>query len=166
MLCLVFPTDKIKSIPNITPVLITIDPERDTAEAMAAYVKGINTKFCVLYGVKLWFINKVESGDVRAFLWGWILSKIFFLFLRNSHYCAAAVAQSGQSLSERKPKHLYKAGGSMSELFQTFIPKNQTADNRSTGGASSTEDVWMLNTLKHHNNMLELLHVMDCSCYL
>lgn len=54
----------------------------------------------------------------------------------------------------------------MSELFQTFIPKNQTADNRSTGGASSTEDVWMLNTLKHHNNMLELLHVMVCSCYL
>lgn len=53
MLCLVFSTDKIKSIPNITPVLITIDPERDTAEAMAAYVKGINTKFCVLYGVKL-----------------------------------------------------------------------------------------------------------------
>lgn len=68
MLFLVFPTDKIKSIPNITPVLITIDPERDTAEAMAAYVKGTNTKFCVLYGVKLWLINKVESGDVRAFL--------------------------------------------------------------------------------------------------
>lgn len=36
----VFPADKIKSLPNLTPILITIDPERDTAEAMAAYVKG------------------------------------------------------------------------------------------------------------------------------
>lgn len=37
-----FPTDKIKSLPNLTPILITIDPERDTAEAMASYVKGTN----------------------------------------------------------------------------------------------------------------------------
>lgn len=63
-----FFTDNIKSIPNVTPILITIDPERDTAEAMAAYVKGINTNFSVLYGVKLWFINKVESGDMRSSL--------------------------------------------------------------------------------------------------
>lgn len=34
--------DKIKSIPNLTPILITIDPDRDTPEAMAAYVKGRN----------------------------------------------------------------------------------------------------------------------------
>lgn len=39
----VFPADKIKSLPNLTPVLITIDPERDTAEAMASYVKGTKT---------------------------------------------------------------------------------------------------------------------------
>uniref|UniRef100_A0A8C2WZW6 Synthesis of cytochrome C oxidase 1 n=1 Tax=Cyclopterus lumpus TaxID=8103 RepID=A0A8C2WZW6_CYCLU len=31
--------DKIKSLPNLTPLLITIDPDRDTVEAMAAYVK-------------------------------------------------------------------------------------------------------------------------------
>lgn len=36
------PPDKIKSLPDLTPILITIDPERDTAEAMAAYVKGTN----------------------------------------------------------------------------------------------------------------------------
>ena len=35
-----FPLDKIKSIPNLTPLLVTIDPDRDTVEAMAAYVKG------------------------------------------------------------------------------------------------------------------------------
>ena len=35
-----FLPDKIKSIPNLTPLLITIDPDRDTVEAMAAYVKG------------------------------------------------------------------------------------------------------------------------------
>lgn len=33
-------SDKIKALPNLTPVLITIDPERDTPAAMAAYVKG------------------------------------------------------------------------------------------------------------------------------
>lgn len=33
-------SDKIKSLPKLTPLLITIDPDRDTPEAMAAYVKG------------------------------------------------------------------------------------------------------------------------------
>lgn len=42
-------SDKIKALPNLTPILITIDPERDTAEAMAAYVKGQNsTLFYIL----------------------------------------------------------------------------------------------------------------------
>lgn len=35
-----FSKDKIKSLPNLTPILITIDPERDTVDAMAQYVKG------------------------------------------------------------------------------------------------------------------------------
>ncbi|KAM7371454.1 hypothetical protein PAMP_008693 [Pampus punctatissimus] len=35
--------DKIKSFPNLTPVLITIDPDRDTPEALAAYVKEMQS---------------------------------------------------------------------------------------------------------------------------
>ncbi|XP_075871868.1 protein SCO1 homolog, mitochondrial [Nelusetta ayraudi] len=42
--------DKIKALPNLTPVLITIDPERDTAEAMAAYVKEFSPKLIGLTG--------------------------------------------------------------------------------------------------------------------
>lgn len=42
--------DKIKSLPNLTPILITIDPERDTAEAMAAYVKEFSPKLIGLTG--------------------------------------------------------------------------------------------------------------------
>ena len=38
--CVCVPPDKIKSIPNLTPLIISIDPDRDTVEAMAAYVKG------------------------------------------------------------------------------------------------------------------------------
>ncbi|KAM8724443.1 protein SCO1 homolog, mitochondrial [Acanthopagrus schlegelii] len=44
--------DKISSIPNITPILITIDPERDTAEAMAAYVKEFSPKLIGLTGTQ------------------------------------------------------------------------------------------------------------------
>ncbi|KAM6904779.1 protein SCO1 homolog, mitochondrial [Xenentodon cancila] len=42
--------DKIKSLPNLTPILITIDPHRDTPEAMAAYVKEFSPKLIGLTG--------------------------------------------------------------------------------------------------------------------
>ncbi|XP_029364799.1 protein SCO1 homolog, mitochondrial [Echeneis naucrates] len=42
--------DRIKSLPNLTPLLITIDPERDTPEAMAAYVKEFSPKLIGLTG--------------------------------------------------------------------------------------------------------------------
>uniref|UniRef100_A0A1A7YW39 SCO1 cytochrome c oxidase assembly protein n=1 Tax=Iconisemion striatum TaxID=60296 RepID=A0A1A7YW39_9TELE len=44
--------DKIKSLPNLTPILITIDPDRDTPEAMAAYVKEFSPKLIGLTGTK------------------------------------------------------------------------------------------------------------------
>nr|XP_043906274.1 protein SCO1 homolog, mitochondrial [Solea senegalensis] len=42
--------DEIKSLPNLTPLLITIDPDRDTPEAMAAYVKEFSPKLIGLTG--------------------------------------------------------------------------------------------------------------------
>ncbi|XP_026180958.1 protein SCO1 homolog, mitochondrial [Mastacembelus armatus] len=42
--------DKIKSLPNLTPILITIDPDRDTPEALAAYVKEFSPKLIGLTG--------------------------------------------------------------------------------------------------------------------
>ncbi|KAM9843310.1 protein SCO1 homolog, mitochondrial isoform 2-T2 [Aulostomus maculatus] len=42
--------DSIASLPNLTPVLISIDPERDTPEAMAAYVKEFSPKLIGLTG--------------------------------------------------------------------------------------------------------------------
>ncbi|XP_035510187.1 protein SCO1 homolog, mitochondrial-like [Morone saxatilis] len=44
--------DNIKPIPNLTPILITIDPERDTPEAMAAYVKEFSPKLIGLTGTR------------------------------------------------------------------------------------------------------------------
>ncbi|XP_034568024.1 protein SCO1 homolog, mitochondrial [Notolabrus celidotus] len=42
--------DKINSLPNLTPILITIDPDRDTPEAMNAYVKDFSPKLIGLTG--------------------------------------------------------------------------------------------------------------------
>ncbi|XP_023135440.2 protein SCO1 homolog, mitochondrial [Amphiprion ocellaris] len=42
--------DKIKTLPDLTPILITIDPDRDTVEAMAAYVKEFSPKLIGLTG--------------------------------------------------------------------------------------------------------------------
>ncbi|XP_054463665.1 protein SCO1 homolog, mitochondrial [Anoplopoma fimbria] len=44
--------DRIKSLPNLTPILITIDPDRDTTEAMGAYVKEFSPKLIGLTGTK------------------------------------------------------------------------------------------------------------------
>ncbi|XP_073689856.1 protein SCO1 homolog, mitochondrial-like [Garra rufa] len=42
--------DTIKTLPDITPILITIDPDRDTPEALAAYVKEFSPKLIGLTG--------------------------------------------------------------------------------------------------------------------
>ncbi|XP_077387189.1 protein SCO1 homolog, mitochondrial [Festucalex cinctus] len=44
--------DNIKPLPNLTPILITIDPDRDTTEAMRAYVKEFSPKLLGLTGTK------------------------------------------------------------------------------------------------------------------
>ncbi|XP_067089606.1 protein SCO1 homolog, mitochondrial [Osmerus mordax] len=44
--------DGIQSLPNLTPLLITIDPDRDTAEAMATYIKDFSPKLIGLTGAK------------------------------------------------------------------------------------------------------------------
>ncbi|XP_051888859.1 protein SCO1 homolog, mitochondrial-like isoform X2 [Pristis pectinata] len=50
MIAVVDEIDKIPSLPNLTPLLITIDPDRDNVEAMARYVQEFSPKLIGLTG--------------------------------------------------------------------------------------------------------------------
>ncbi|XP_067860429.1 protein SCO1 homolog, mitochondrial [Heptranchias perlo] len=50
MITVVDEIDKIPSLPNLTPLLITIDPDRDNVEAMARYVQEFSPKLIGLTG--------------------------------------------------------------------------------------------------------------------
>ncbi|XP_029456107.1 protein SCO1 homolog, mitochondrial isoform X2 [Rhinatrema bivittatum] len=50
MMLVVDEIDRIPSLPNLTPLFITIDPERDNTEAVARYVKEFSPKLIGLTG--------------------------------------------------------------------------------------------------------------------
>uniref|UniRef100_A0A7M4F0J3 Synthesis of cytochrome C oxidase 1 n=1 Tax=Crocodylus porosus TaxID=8502 RepID=A0A7M4F0J3_CROPO len=52
MILVVDEIDKIPSLPDLTPLFITIDPERDNKEAIARYVKEFSPKLIGLTGTK------------------------------------------------------------------------------------------------------------------
>ncbi|XP_048344366.1 protein SCO1 homolog, mitochondrial isoform X1 [Sphaerodactylus townsendi] len=52
MILAVDAVDCISSLPNVTPLFISIDPERDTKEAIATYVKEFSPKLVGLTGSK------------------------------------------------------------------------------------------------------------------
>uniref|UniRef100_A0A8C5X4J7 Synthesis of cytochrome C oxidase 1 n=1 Tax=Malurus cyaneus samueli TaxID=2593467 RepID=A0A8C5X4J7_9PASS len=52
MIAVVDEIDRIPSLPNLTPLFITIDPERDSQEAIARYVKEFSPKLVGLTGTK------------------------------------------------------------------------------------------------------------------
>ncbi|XP_034264389.1 protein SCO1 homolog, mitochondrial [Pantherophis guttatus] len=52
MMLAVDEVDRIASLPNVTPLFITIDPERDSEEAIAKYVKEFSPKLIGLTGTK------------------------------------------------------------------------------------------------------------------
>ncbi|XP_039177881.1 protein SCO1 homolog, mitochondrial isoform X1 [Crotalus tigris] len=52
MMLAVDEVDRIASLPNVTPLFITIDPERDNEEAIAKYVKEFSPKLIGLTGTK------------------------------------------------------------------------------------------------------------------
>ncbi|XP_026866597.2 protein SCO1 homolog, mitochondrial [Electrophorus electricus] len=57
MITVVDEIDSIKTLPDLTPILITIDPERDTPKALAEYVKEFSPKLIGLTGT----VEQVEQ---------------------------------------------------------------------------------------------------------